>query len=466
MAHIIDARFTEGSLMRHVSVMSLTSSLGLMAIFAVDLIDVLFISMLGQEALAAAAGYASAVMFFASAINIGLSIAAGALVANSLGGGKDLPAREHAFSSAMFAVAFGVLVPLFMLPNLDILLSLLGASGDVADRAKSYLWIILPSTVLSGVAMTTAATLRAYGDARRAMYPSLFGALVNGVLDPILIFSLSMGLEGAAWATVAARLVTALVALWSAYRVYNAFAVPRPQCFRHDFREGMQIAGPAVLATIATPVGAAIVTREMAKYGTDAVAGMAIINRMMPVVFSVVLALSGAIGPIMGQNFGAGRLDRVRETFFDGLIFAAIYVVGVTAVLFLFRTQIADIFGAEGMSRQLILLYCGPLALATFFNAVIFVANASFNNLGRPGYSTWTNWGRQTLGTFPLILLGGALFGAPGVLIGQAVGGIIFAAIAMWLSLWMITDQSHPLKQLTCRFQVQRRMHELMNRTV
>ncbi|MEL7257386.1 MAG: MATE family efflux transporter, partial [Pseudomonadota bacterium] len=91
----------------------------------------------------------------------------------------------------------------------------------------------------------------------------------------------------------------------------------------------------------------------------------------------------------------------------------------------------------------------------------IFVANASFNNLGHPGYSTWVNWGRQTLGTLPLVLLGGALFGAPGVLIGQAVGGVIFAGIAAWISLWMMTDQKHPMRQLTCRFQLQRRMHEV-----
>ncbi|MEQ9257681.1 MAG: MATE family efflux transporter [Roseovarius sp.] len=455
------ARFVEGNMMRHVSAMSLTSSIGLMAIFAVDLIDVIFISMLGQEALAAAAGYASVVMFFASAVNIGLSVAAGSLVANALGAGKDVPAREHAFSASMFAVAFGLLIPLLALPNIDFLLGLLGASGEVAERAAAYLWIILPTTVFSGLGMTTVAVLRAYGDGRRAMYPSLAGALVNGVLDPIFIFTLAMGLEGAAWATVAARFVTMLMALWPAFRLYRGFAIPRAGCFLHDIREGMQIAFPAILGTIATPVGTAIVTREMAKYGTDAVAGMAVINRMVPVVFAVVLALSGSIGPIMGQNFGAGRLDRVREAFFDALIFSAVYVLGVSLFLFLFRGQIADFFGAEGMARELILLFCGPLALASFFNAVIFVASASFNNLGRPSYATWVNWGRQTLGTLPLVLLGGAAFGAPGVLIGQAVGGIFFAAIAGWLSLWMITDQAHPLRQLTCRFQLQRRMHEM-----
>lgn len=109
-------------------------------------------------------------------------------------------------------------------------------------------------------------------------------------------------------------------------------------------------------------------------------------------------------------------------------------VLVVTGILYLARGAIADLFSAEGLSRELVFLFCGPLALAWYFNGVIFVTNASFNNLGHPFYSTWVNWGRQTLGTIPLVILGATYWGAPGVLIGQAAGGLIFAAVAMVLS--------------------------------
>ncbi|SLN12395.1 Multidrug export protein MepA [Roseovarius litorisediminis] len=439
--------FTSGNLFRHVSVMAFTSSIGLMAIFAVDLIDIIFISMLGQESLAAAAGYASTLMFFASAVNIGLSIAAGALVAKAIGADNEVDAREYATSVAVISVIVGILIPIITLPNIDFLLSLVGATGQVAEMAASYLWIILPTTLLSGMAMTAVAVLRAYGDANRAMYPSLAGAAVNAVFDPILIFTLGFGLEGAALATVLARFVTMLVALYPAIARYRAFAIPRPRCVMRDFGDAAKIAIPAVLGTVATPVGAAIVTREMAQFGSDAVAGMAVINRMVPVVFAVVLALSGAIGPIFGQNHGAGQHKRVREAFFDGLIFVAVYVLVMSALLFLLREPIADLFDATGMMRSLIFIYCGPLALAAFFNGAIFVSNASFNNLGHPMYSTWINWGRSTLGTLPLVILGASIWGAHGVLIGQAIGGIIFAGIAVSLSMRMIDDPNRsPLK--------------------
>nr|WP_309502270.1 MATE family efflux transporter [uncultured Roseovarius sp.] len=464
MAHASsDPSFVTGSLMRHVSVMSLTSSIGLMAIFAVDLIDILFISMLGQDALAAAAGYASTVMFFASAINIGLSIAAGALVSRALGSRTDDRARELAASVAVFAAIVGLLVPLVALPNLPFLLALIGAEGEIAAAAERYLWIILPTTALSGLGMTAVAVLRAYGDGNRAMYPALVGGGVNAVLDPILIFSLGLGLDGAAIATVLARLATMLTAFYPAIRRYGAFVLPSPQCVMRDFRVALQIAVPAVLATIATPVGVAIVTREMAKHGTDAVAALAVINRMTPVVFAVVLALSGSLGPIIGQNFGAGQMGRVRTAFFDGLIFVGLYVVVVSVLLFALRAPIADLFDATGGMRMLIFLFCGPLALATFFNGAIFVANASFNNLGHPSYSTWINWGRHTLGTWPLAMAGGTLWGASGVLIGQAVGGVIFAGIAIWLSLRLIGDPSDRPRKVSFRHK-DLRMHVVCNR--
>lgn len=430
--------FTKGNLFRHVSVMSLTSSIGLMAIFAVDLIDIVFISMLGREELAAAAGYASTLMFFASAVNIGLSIAAGALVARAEGERNRTDAREYATSTAVIAVATGLVLPLLMLPFLDVLMGLLGATGAVAEMAAGYLWIILPTTFLSGLSMVAVAVLRAYGDGRAAMYPALLGAGVNLVFDPILIFAVGLGLEGAAVATVLARLATAALALFLAVTRYQAFSRPCPQCVARDFKEAAGIALPAVLGTVATPLGTAIVTREMAKYGTDAVAAMAVINRMVPVVFSVVLALSGAIGPILGQNFGAGRMDRVYETFIDGLKFLAIYVVGMSALLFVLRDPIADMFNANGDMRAILYLYLGPLALGSFFNGAIFVANASFNNLGHPSYSTGVNWARHTIGTWPVVLAFGMIWGAQGVLVGQALGGAVFAALAAWLALRLV----------------------------
>ncbi|SLN22774.1 MATE family efflux transporter [Roseisalinus antarcticus] len=457
-----EGKFRTGSLWRHVTVMSLTSSIGLMAMFAVDFVDMIFIAMLGNAALAAAVGYAGTLLFFTNSINIGLSIAAGTLVARAIGADRDRDAAEYATSVAMFGLLTGLALPVIVLWWLPELLGLLGAEGEALRLATRYVTIIVPTMSVLSVAMVGMAVLRANGDARRSMMATLVGGAVNAVLDPLFIFGFGLGLDGAAIASVIARCVIAFMALYPAIKVYKGFARPRAEMLVRDARAVSAVAVPAVLTSIATPVGSALVTREMARFGTDAVAGMAIIGRLTPVAFSVVLALSGAIGPIVGQNFGAGQFARVRAAFTVAVQFTAVYVVGVTLILFAVRQPLAGLFEAEGLTLSLLYLFCGPLALASFFNGVIFVANASFNNLGHPIYSTWVNWGRHTLGTWPLAVAGAALAGAPGVLIGQALGGLIFAAIAAGLALRVMNGLETP--KSPDAFTEHRRFHLLFGR--
>ncbi|MDJ0826816.1 MAG: MATE family efflux transporter [Rhodobacter sp.] len=428
------AKFLEGSLFRHITVMSLTASVGLMAVFVVDFVDMIFISMLGKAELAAAVGYAGAILFFTTSFGIGMAIAAGALVARALGAGDEAMASRRAATSLIYGVVFGAVFAFLVWLYLRPIAALVGASGETLELAVGYLSIIVPSLPFLMVGMIGGAILRAHGDARRAMMATVWGGVVNAVLDPILIFGLDLELTGAALASVAARLTIAGVALAPIFRYYGGLRRPTPAEFRLDFPAILTIAFPAILTQLATPVGQAYVTRAMAEFGEAAVAGMAIVARMTPVAFGVIFALSGAIGPVIGQNFGAGQHDRVKGAFRDGLIFTALVVVLVAVLLFLLRAPIAALFEADGMTLTLVYLFCGPLALAFYFNGVIFVANAAFNNLGHPFYSTWINWGRHTLGTIPFVIVFGWWLGAPGVLIGQAVGGLIFGAIAWGLA--------------------------------
>ena len=429
-----EAKFLQGNLFRHITVMSLTASVGLMAVFIVDFVDMIFISMLGKAELAAAVGYAGAILFFTSSFGIGMAIAAGALVARALGAGDEDLARQRTTNTMILGAFFGAIFAFLVWLNLEPLAILMGAGDETLDLAVSYLSIIVPTLPLLLLGMVGGAILRARGDARRAMMATVWGGVVNAVLDPILIFGLDLELTGAALASVAARIAIAFFGIYPILKHYGGFHTPKLSALLSDLPPVLTIAFPAILTQLATPIGQAYVTRSMAEYGEAAVAGMAIVARMTPVAFGVLFALSGAVGPIIGQNYGASRHDRVKEAFRDGIIFIAIYVVGMAFLLFLLRDLIAALFEADGITKELVFLFCGPLALAFFFNGVIFVGNAAFNNLGHPFYSTWINWGRHTLGTIPFVILGGMWLGAPGILIGQAFGGLIFAAVAVLLA--------------------------------
>jgi MATE family, multidrug efflux pump len=455
------AKFLQGNLFRHVSVMSLTASVGLMALFLVDFVDMIFISMLGKSELAAAVGYAGAILFFTTSFGIGMAIAAGSLVARALGAGDVQMAQRRAATSLLYGVIFGAVFAAFVWVYIRPLTAFLGASGETLDLAVSYLRIIVPSLPLLLIGMVGGAILRAHGDAKRAMFATLAAGLVNAALDPLLIFGFGLDLTGAALASVASRVAIAIMSVQPILRYHGGFAKPTREEFGVDFPAIAAIAIPAILTQLATPVGQAFITRTMAQFGEEAIAGMAIIGRLVPISFGALFALSGAVGPIIGQNFGAGRHDRVRTAFASAVLFAALFVTGMSLILFLLRDPIAGLFNAEGMTLTLIYLFCGPLALAFFFNGLMFVSNAAYNNLGHPFYSTWSNWGRHTLGTIPFAMLGAAWFGAPGVLIGAYSGGLIFGLGSTLLALRLMKQNETPSDRPP--FQRQARLLALFN---
>lgn len=432
------AKFVEGNLFRHVAVMSLTASVGLMAIFVVDLINMVYISWLGDPVLTAAVGYAGAVLFFTTAFGIGLSVGVSALVARAVGARDAALARQRATEgivlSGGFSLAFSALVWVF-LPQI---VGLLGAQGRVAAETLWFLQLTIPGQPLLILGMVGASVMRAHGAARQSMMVTVWGAVALAALDPVLILWADLGLTGAAMAGWASRLVMAAMGLWPIWRRLGGFAPVSGRSLIAAARPLFTISGPAILTQLATPVGQVVVTRMVAGYGEAAVAGMAIAGRLTPVAFGMIFALSGAIGPIIGQNLGARRMDRVRRGFRDAILFAGLVILVMSALLFLGRGAIADLFRAEGLTRDLVYLFCGPLSLMFFFNALIFVANAACNNLGAAMQSTLVNWGRHTLGTVPFALWGAQVAGPQGVLIGQAFGGVVFGLPAVFLALRVI----------------------------
>lgn len=424
-------KFTTGSTLRHVIVMTATGSIGLVSIFIVDALNLFYISLLGVHELAAAIGFASTLLFFTFSVAIGFTIACSALVARCLGRGDlDEAARMGGASLAFMAIVTGV-VTISVWPFLHQLTALMGAQGRTLELTTRFLQMVYPSTPIVGLAMCTTGILRGIGDARRAMYVTLGSGLAAAVLDPIFIFGFGLGIDGAAISTVLSRIVMLGIGLHGAHTVHRLIKLPNPRQLMLAARPFFAVGVPAVLTQIATPVGNTYVTVEIARFGDEAVAGWAIIGRLVPVAFGVIFALSGAVGPILGQNFGAGRLDRLYATMRDSLIVTLVYVTVVWALLAIFAVPIAGLFGAQGLSRELILFFCHFAAGSFLFNGAIFVASAAFNNLGYPTYSTVFNWGRSTLGVIPFVWLGAHFYGAKGVIAGWGLGAVVFGIVSV-----------------------------------
>ena len=325
--------FTIGSTMRHVLVMTTTGSVGLIAVFFVDFLTLLYIARLGDTNLTAAVGYASQMIFLLLSVNIGLSIAIGALVSRALGAGDRPRARRLAASGIVqIAIVSGVLA-LAAMPFTHAILALFGARDEVLAVGSIYLRLTLPATVFLGIGMGFSSVLRGVGDAKRAMYVTLGGAIVTACLDPIFIFGLHLGIYGAAFVLVLSRFIVMGVGWHGAVRVHHLVERPRLKAIWQDTRPMFAIAGPAVITNIATPVANIYAMHVFSSFGAGVIAAFAIMDRVTPVAFGVLFALSGSVGPIMGQNFGARLFDRVRKILTDCFLVAALYVIAITLVL-------------------------------------------------------------------------------------------------------------------------------------
>lgn len=431
---LMQAHYTEGSIYKHILTMASLSAIGLLSIFVVDLVDLYFLSLLGEIQMASAIGFAGVVLFFTIAISIGLMITMGALVAKSIGAKEVAAAKQYTVNIFIISIFFGSFIGFVTWYFAVDILSAMGAKGRSLELASTYLGIILPSLPILCIGMAAAGALRAVGDAKQGMFVTLIAGLVNAALDPFLIFVLDMGIAGAAWASVWARFAMMLYALWFVIKKHHLIAKFDWQKFKQDLSSVFNVAFPAILTNIATPIGNAYIIYVLADFGDESVAGFSIIGRITPVAFCLVFAISGAVGPIIGQNHGAQLYDRVRQTIVKSFVIITVYSLIVSALLFLVKNTIVQIFKVSGEAERLILLFCIWVAVLVIFRGFLFVANATFNNLDKAKYSTFMNFGKATLGTVPFVYYGAQYYGAFGILLFEAIGGVVFGLIASVLA--------------------------------
>ncbi|SEP13937.1 putative efflux protein, MATE family [Salinihabitans flavidus] len=426
-------RFLDGSTMGHVARMTLTGAMGITFVFLVDLANLFWLSQIGEPILIAAIGFAFAIQFFTVQIGVGLMIAATAVISRRIGMDDPERARHEATASAVLSVLaqtiVTVLVVVFRVP----LLELVGATGETLALASRYLLISMPSLIIMAAGMAGQGALRAEGEGRRSMYVTLTSGAVAMMADPFLILGLELGLDGAAWGVVLSRVVMVVQALRFAIIRHDLFAPPALWAVRRAALPFVAVALPAILTQMAAPFGNYLLTGVIAGFGDAAVAAWAVVNRVTVVAFGGIFSLSGAIGGIFGQNYGARLHDRLRMTYRDAMMFCAAYTFTAWMLLLVSMEYVIDGFGLPPDGAEVYKAFARIGAGSFIFIGAFFVSNAAFNNLGKPGRSTLVNWLRDGVLILPAAWWLADLAGAPGVVYAQAlVGGVMGIVSALW----------------------------------
>ena len=429
----LTAKFTQGDIAQHITKMALTNVVGLSVFFIVDLIDIYFLSLLKQPHLLSAIAYAGAILFFTTSFTIAMMIANTAVVARQIGQKKYQTAQHSAMASYLITCSVSILLSIVVFCNAKYLLQLIGAEGIALQAAYQYLTINIITFPVVALGMQAIATLRALGKAKIGMYCTMSAGIVNLLLDPLLIFYFEQGIQGAAIASLIARCTMVCLAIYYLFTSANFITPVSVNNLYKAIPNITKIAIPASFSQLATPLTHLYVTYEIAKLGADFVAGWAIISRLIPVIFMILFAMPGAIGPIISQNVGAKSVKRVKSTLNHSLNFIIRYVFVVALLLSFSQDLLVLIFGATGEIASLLRFFCQYISISFIFVAINLVAMSFLNNVGHPKLASLLNIGKMSLGTIPFVSIGAYYFGAQGILIGQALGSVTFAFIAIIL---------------------------------
>jgi len=427
----------EGSIKQSLIRMTLPMIIGMSMLFTFSLVDTWFISFLGTESLTAIS-FTFPVTFTVMSLAIGLGIGASAVVGRFLGGSQLERAQEAAtvinYISLLLAVATVLVIWLLKNP----LFLLMGASEELLEPINQYMRVWLPGSVMVVCIMTGNSVLRACGDTKTPSILMAGAGALNALLDPLLIFGLgpipALGIAGAAWATVIA---------WSigfAYLLYVLVVkiemvsrhMPSRAVMRASGRDMMRIGIPAAGANMMTPLAAGIMTAIAAGFGDTAVAAFGVGARIEPIATLLVLAMSSSLPPLISQNFGADRIDRVAEAYRLSIRFVLLWQLAVYLFLGLTAELIANAFSDDPEVMQTIRLFVWIMPLGYGFQGIIILTNSSLNALHQPGAALYLSIMRFFLFYVPLAWIVSQFFGVAGFFAGAVCGNALMASIS-WL---------------------------------
>ncbi len=408
-----------------------------------NLTDTWFVSKLGTQPLAAM-GYAFPVVIFLASFIFGLGTGTSSVISRAIGQGEHHRAQQlttHALILAvLIAVILGSLGQIFCRP----LFGMLGARGEVLDMTVSYMRIWFLGVGFMAIPMVGNNAIRATGDARTPGLIMSSSAILNIGLDWVLIFGWgmipAMGIKGAAIATVIARGFSMLVALYimGFRKGMLTFERPRISELMNSWKQLLSIGIPAAGTYVLIPVTFAIITRMVSGYGNEAVAAVGAGGRVDSLAMMVMFSLGGVFMAFVGQNWGAGKFDRVRKAHKRGHLFALIWGTTCLVAIFSLARPIAHIFSKDPRVISDMVLYLRIIPFSYGLIGIAILASSSMNAINKPLRAATIIALRMLALNLPLAALGGWLFGLGGIFTGMALGNVIGGIFA-----WLWIRQTH-----------------------
>lgn len=397
------------------------------------IVDTYFVGQLNTQS-TAAVGIVFPLMSLIQAIGSFFGHGSGAYMSRELGARRTDNASSMATTGLVYALLIGILIAVVALLFLRPLSLVLGSTPTSLPFTEQYMAIILLGAPFQIASFTLNSQLRMQGNARYAMWGIISGALLNVILDPILIFACGLQLRGAALATVIGQIVSVAVLLAMCHFRATTGVRLRPRFFSlhwHYVREIVYGGSPSLSRQGLASISVVLLNVAAAGYGDAAVAAMSIVSRVTMFVMAVIVGLGQGFQPFCGYCYGAALYNRLRHGFWFTVRVGFIFLLCFSAFFFCFAEQTIAVFRDDA-----IVIAVGSTALRWHLavyplNAYIMAGNMMLQTTRRPLRANVLSSARRGLVFIPFILILPHLFGLMGIAMCQAVCDVVTFIIAI-----------------------------------
>lgn len=426
---------TETPVKRLVCKLAVPTIISMLVTSFYNMADTFFVGRLGTSE-SAAVGIVFSLMAIIQATGFFFGHGSGNYISRALGRQDDESASQMAAVGFFSALIAGVVIMVFGLLFLDQLAVVLGSTETILPYARDYMRVILFGAPFMTASLVLNNQLRFQGNAVYGMVGITSGAILNIVLDPLLIFKFDMGIAGAAWATIISQFV-GFVLLWMGTRRVGGIPIhlrnfkPSRHLYQNVVKGGM----PSLCRQGLNSVATICLNVAAGAYGDAAIAGMSIVTRIMQFANSCLIGFGQGFQPVCGFNYGAKKYSRVKEAFWFCVKLSTVVLLVLAVVGFVFSPQIVSLFRDDAeviaVGRMAMKMQCITFPLAAW----IVMCNMMTQTIGKAFRASFLAMARQGLFFIPAVLILPRLFGMFGLEISQAVADVITFALAVPLQI-------------------------------
>jgi putative MATE family efflux protein len=339
-------------------------------------------------------------------LGAGISSGAGALIANSIGGGEEEKAKRYHAQALTFALAISIVVSGVVQALLPAIFTLLGATGDTLASALRYARVLVAGGMFFVLNNVLNAGLSARGDTKTYRNVLIVGFLLNIGLDPLFLYGVTLGgvtiipamyEGGIALATILIQALSFLYLIFHVRKskILDGISIANFKPNRQMMREIAGQATPTALSMMTMALGTFVITYYASKYGTDAVAAYGASIRIEQVALVPTIGLNVALATLVGQNNGAKRMDRVTQAFKVTLLAGLFIKICMLTPILIFARPLMKIFSSDPEVIRIGMSYLFIEAVTFYSYVVLQQSNSVLQGLKKPAMIMWVGLYRQ-----------------------------------------------------------------------